>query len=536
MAVPLHVFANHSAIVGRTGSGKSFLARRLVELWLDAGERVCVMDPTDCWYGLRSNVAGDGPGYPVIIFGGAHADVPIGELSGARIAEIIAERNMPAVIVTAEMTGGERHRFMTDFLGSLYRRNKTPIHLVLDEADDVAPQNPLPESRRMLGDVDRIVRRGRVKGFRVTMITQRPAVLNKNVLSQASTLVAMRLPAPQDRKAIEDWIKGQANLDEAKEVLGSLSKLDRGEGWVWAPDEGVLTCTKFPMIHTFDSMRTPEYGKAVGEPTTLAPVELDDLIALMQATHETASDAGYETHAQTEQRGYERGLAQGRLEQAEWRHRAEAAMQAALGYLVPYSAELPGGGRVIDVKEPASVIIDALPQTTGAYAAFPPTRPEPAPDAEAALPTSAAKMLTVLSRGLKMTWAQTATLAGLKARGGSFNTGRKALRDSGYIIENSDGVEATAVGIRAGGGAQPKPDNPSELLNWWRSALPTTPGRMLEQLCRQDGKWVRKDRLAGFLGVQPRGGSWNTALSTLRQNGLIEIKGDQVRAHGDLCG
>ena len=60
-----------------------------------------------------------------------------------------------------------------------------------------------------------------------------------------------------------------------------------------------------------------------------------------------------------------------------------------------------------------------------------------------------------------------------------------------------------------------------ELVAWWRSALPRTPGRLLDQLHRQD-KWVKKERLAEFLGLAARGGHWNAALSMLRRNSLIE--------------
>jgi DNA helicase HerA-like ATPase len=105
---------------------------------------------------------------------------------------------------------GQRHRFVTEFAEALYRDNRAPLHLVIDEADEFAPQNPLPETKRMLHHVDRIVRRGRVRGFRVMLITQRPAVLHKNVLTQANALIAMRLTAPQDRKAMQAWVEGKA--------------------------------------------------------------------------------------------------------------------------------------------------------------------------------------------------------------------------------------------------------------------------------------------------------------------------------------
>ncbi len=419
------------------------------------------------------------------------------------------------------------------------------------EADDVAPQQPLPENRRMLGDVDRIVRRGRVRGFRVLMISQRPAVLNKNVLSMASVLIAMRMPGPQDRKAIDAWIKGQAAGDEAANVMATLPGLQRGEGWVWAPEQGVLERTKFPMIRTFDSMRTPEIDEEVVEPTGLAPVELGDLRALLQAEDETAgqpqngrSSTDPQAMQEAEQRGYDHGLRDGRLEgmseiaeaTSAWRREIAAAgralaekAEAGIGlYLPPPDAQMSAepAGRELPVGKAPSRAISAPPAGNGAVAA--PVRLSPAEGG--GLPTGAAKLLAVLARGMRLTWGQTATLAGLKARGGSFNTSRKALRDGGYITEDGDLIAATERGFEAAGGRIETPSTPEELLSWWRSALPTTPGRVLDQLHRQSPKWVRKDRLAEFLGVAARGGSWNTALSILRQNQLIEVKGDQLRS------
>jgi uncharacterized protein len=56
---------------------------------------------------------------------------------------------------------------------------------------------------RVLGEVDRIARRGRGFGFRLISITQRPAKLNKDVLTQLSTVVALGVISPQDRDAIK---------------------------------------------------------------------------------------------------------------------------------------------------------------------------------------------------------------------------------------------------------------------------------------------------------------------------------------------
>lgn len=96
---------------------------------------------------------------------------------------------------------------MTDFAERLYHKNRQPLHLVLDEADAFAPQRPMKGQERLLGAIEDLVRRGRARGIGVTLVTQRAAVLNKDVLTQAEVLVALRTIAPQDREAINAWIR-----------------------------------------------------------------------------------------------------------------------------------------------------------------------------------------------------------------------------------------------------------------------------------------------------------------------------------------
>lgn len=288
--IPDQAMAQHMAILGKTGSGKTYAAKGLVERLIEAGRRVCVLDPTDAWWGLRSGTDGVRPGLPVVIFGGDHADVPITEHAGAAMGELIAGSDFPSIISLANTTLGERHRFVERFAESLFRCNKRPLYLVIDEADEFAPQSGPPGTERMLGAIDRIVRRGRIKGFRVMMITQRPAVLNKNVLTQANTLVAMRLPSSQDRAAVEAWVKGQADESQAKDMIKSLASLQRGEGWVWAPEINVLERTKFPTISTFDSSRTPDDGEPVKSVEVMRAVDVAGITKAMADAIEAAKD------------------------------------------------------------------------------------------------------------------------------------------------------------------------------------------------------------------------------------------------------
>lgn len=278
--IPTVALTHHVAIVGKTGSGKTYTAKGVVEDLLKKGRRVCIVDPLGVWWGLRSSGGGVKAGLHIPIIGGDHADVRIGVESGTALGKMIAEGRFASVVDTSEFGITERKRFMTDFLTALYKHNRSPIFLVLDEADELAPQQPMPDSRTLLNRTSQIIQRGRVRGFRVTMITQRPAVIHKNVLSQLGTLVAMKVTAPQDRKAIESWIEGNADKTEAKEVLTSLARLGVGEGWIWYPAADYLERGKFPMIETFDSSRTPDDDDEPAEPrrhTRLSKGDAEDL-------------------------------------------------------------------------------------------------------------------------------------------------------------------------------------------------------------------------------------------------------------------
>lgn len=288
MSLPIEALKSHIAILGKTGSGKTYTARGIVEGLLRDQKRVCIIDPTGAWWGLKSSADGDSAGFPVVIFGGEHADVPINEHAGSALGELVGSNNLPCIIDLSGTMLAERRRFMTAFAEHLYRTNRQPLHLIIDEADEFSPQDGAKGAEHLTGHMDRIVRRGRSRGFRVMLITQRAAVLNKNVLTQCNTLIAMRTPAPQDRAAVKAWITGQADEEEGKAVLGSLSKLNRGEGWIWAPEQGVLERTQFPENTTFDSGRTPDDGEAIESPKTLAEIDLTSITTALEAATQEA--------------------------------------------------------------------------------------------------------------------------------------------------------------------------------------------------------------------------------------------------------
>jgi DNA helicase HerA-like ATPase len=233
------------AILGKKGRGKTFTAKGLVERLLHMQRRVLVLDPLSVWWGLKSGADGKSPGFPVPVFGGPHADIPLHDAAGPVIAELIVTTGTSAVLDMGQMRKAEQARLVADLLDYLFTHNRDPLWLVLEEADAFAPQQPMGELTRVLGEVDGIARRGRNFGFRLISITQRPAKLNKDVLTQLSTLIALGVTSPQDRDAVKAWVDGNADREQAKRVYESLARLPVGEGWIWAPDHDLLKHVKF---------------------------------------------------------------------------------------------------------------------------------------------------------------------------------------------------------------------------------------------------------------------------------------------------
>jgi len=275
--IPESALDQHIAILGKTGSGKTFTAKGITEHLLTRKRQVCVLDPTSAWWGLRLGADGKSRGFNVVLLGGKHADIPLAERSGAAVGRLVTQQRASVVIDTSGMTVGEYTRWFIDFAQTIYTTIRDPLHLVIDEAHYFMPQGKAPDvdAGRMLHAGNRLMSGGRSLGIRGVMITQRPAKFHKDSLTCADTLIAMRLIAPQDRAAVKEWVDGAGDADQGREVLNSLAQLQRGEGWVWYPEGGHLQRVKFPNIATYDSSATPKHGE--GSAPTVRQIDLAEV-------------------------------------------------------------------------------------------------------------------------------------------------------------------------------------------------------------------------------------------------------------------
>lgn len=561
--VPDAVRAMNCVVVGNTGSGKSAAARAaFVEPLLQAGRRVCIIDPTGIWWGLRFMPDGS-PGMKVAIIGGLHGDAELDpDLDdGAALAEWIGIHDLPVVIDLSEMLIGDRHRFAEHFFQALYKHNRRPLHLIVDEADEFGPQQPLPETRRLLHQFDRIVRRGRVRGFRVMMITQRPAVLHKNVMSQARVMVAMQLLASQDRDAVLGWIKGQGDVAAGKEVLNTLARLQLGEGWLWAPSLGILNRGRFAMFRTFDSSRTPGDDELAIEPPAKLPrllYALDPLLAHLAATRKPPEPGGTKP-ARSKRRKSEpmsstvQAIAGDELERARQEAhaagRAEGIVDASRELLLRFQPQLSelharleqGLSQLSELlaglKGPAPQSLTAEAESAG-FAAYqrepvdrlgrPRERVAQLAPARASNPgqhAAATRLLQALARypHRPLSWLEVCIVAGMSHGNGYFYGGRKYLIDGKLALDNGAGAIATARGIdQVDVRYRGRPVGLDDILQTWLPNVKAPGGEMLRAIAERPQRGISLNDLAAKIKRKPGNGYWYGGVKALRRAGLIE--------------
>lgn len=292
MAFPLpeKALAMHTIALAKTRAGKSSVLRLIVEHGLDQGRPVCIIDPKGDWWGIKSSANGKQAGYPVVIFGGEHADVPINEHAGAHVAELVATGNRPALIDLGGWMPAERTRFFIAFASTFFRMTRGARWLVIDECHNFAPQGKVldPDSGKMLHWANRLASEGAGKGVTLFSASQRPQKVHKDYVTSHDTLIALRSVHPLDRAQVKDWMAG-VDPKKAIEIDGQLATLDRGEAYVWSPEAKFgPKRLQFPLFSTFDSFAAPKGDEHIAKLKGWAAVDLDDVKAKLAVVVEEA--------------------------------------------------------------------------------------------------------------------------------------------------------------------------------------------------------------------------------------------------------
>lgn len=535
------------AILAKRGSGKTYTGSVVTEEMLKAGMQVIVIDPVGVWWGLRASADGKKEGLPIVIAGGEHADLPITPKSGELLAEAVVEGRMSIVIDLSLFRKGEQVLFMTEFAETLYRKNRQAVHLMLDEADAFAPQRPMPGEQRMLGAIEDIVRRGRARGIGVTMITQRPSVLNKNVLTQIEVLVALRLTAPLDQKAIDEWVKTHAEEGQREEFMASLPSLDIGTAWFWSPGwlNGMFKKVQVRKRETLDSSSTPKAGEKSKTAAVMANVDLEALRERLAATTEQV-ESNNPKELKQRIKVLEQQLAD-QKQQVQVKIVKEPSItpqqMATLRRNIPpimnllqelYDIATKQPPIAVNVPEQPRIIYNNKGEIAGVVAPVTGGKPTISVGTSGnSLGLAERKILSTLAQYPQgRTLKQVAVITGYASKGGGFRNALSSLRVKG-LMQGTDILQPTDAGLKAIRGHYEELPTGQELVNYWKGKLGKAERSILDVVVSAYPNELTLNEIASDAGYESSGGGFRNALSRLRVLELISGR-DRIVANDNF--
>lgn len=183
-----HAVSHHMALLGVTGSGKSFLAREIIKELTKDTKIVCV-DFTGEWKKELEKVS-----LSVAILNKDNIDA---FLSGTDKIGIV---ELPTMSNTVEVIGATEKLFeaIFNFAKKKYdEQTPTKISLVLEEAHTIVPEEKFLgvnnwDSKAIVNKMGQIALQGRKYGIGLLVIAQRTANVSKTVLTQCNTVICFQ--------------------------------------------------------------------------------------------------------------------------------------------------------------------------------------------------------------------------------------------------------------------------------------------------------------------------------------------------------
>ncbi len=574
LSLPLDAITQTFAILGIRGSGKTNTAVVMFEEMVKQGDQCVVLDPTDAWYGVRSSHDGKSPGLQVYVFGGEHGDLPLEGTYGSQMADFVIDSCASVIFSLRHLSMADQRRFAADF-GERLRflkakpENRNPLQIFLDEAEEFVPQNIResdPNTARMFGAYNRMVRRDRNLGLGITLISQRPQSVNKEPLSQIETLICHRLLHKLDRKSVkESWVEGHDTAGIGEQFLDSLASLERGDVWVWSP----FWLDIFKKIHirhreTFDSSATPKTGERQKVIKVRAEVDLDVLrqklsetidkakandptylkrriLELEKALKSQPSTTAAPSSAELD-KAYEAGrrdlLTQVKGVRLQLERDAEKFSAASTkqtfqdlpNFFVAIFARMKeiAAGLPLDSSSPPlpQRALPSMATRTPLQISRPARTPLPS-NGDTSLTGPESKIMRALGELLSIgkdrpSKNMVAAWAGYSPVGGAFGNPIGALRSKGLIDYPAPGTVMLTDAGRAAVGPQDPPDQ-DEI---WRRIEHTCTGpeqKILRALLDNAGHdEISKEHLAEKAGYSPIGGAFGNPIGALRTKGLLD--------------
>ena len=232
-------------VTGKSGSGKSNSASVIAEKILDRGYSLLAVDIDGEYYGLKEE-------YEILHVGAdEECDLRVGVQHAEKIAELALGQNVPIILdISSFLDESDARELLTEVTKQLFvkgKKMKQPFLMLVEEVHEYIPEGGgIDECGRML---IKISKRGRKHGLGIVGISQRPADVKKDFITQCDWLVWHRLTWNNDTKVVSR-ILGSEYADE-------IEAMDDGESFLMTDWCESIRRVQFERKRTFDAGATP---------------------------------------------------------------------------------------------------------------------------------------------------------------------------------------------------------------------------------------------------------------------------------------
>jgi hypothetical protein len=251
-----------TCVIAQSGAGKSWGIAVLCEHLCKSYIGFCLIDTEGEYFSLRDR-------FPIIWIGSdedCDFDIETVDLHTVMRDAILSSRHI--IFDVSEVDMRVKATALVNILYELESELRKPYLLIVEEADKFIPQ-----SRDSIKMIEEISRRGRKRGLGLLVATQRPSLVQKNVLSQCNNQIIGKLTIDNDLKAVAHFFDSRKEVEE-------LITLNPGEFFVMGGLVSEKTLMKFGLRETKHRGVTPQIipgrPKEIEEPvpvqTEAAPI------------------------------------------------------------------------------------------------------------------------------------------------------------------------------------------------------------------------------------------------------------------------
>jgi len=232
-------------ITGKSGSGKSNTASVVIENLLSNNFPVMIVDTDGEYYGLKETFE--------ILHAGAddECDIQVSPEHAERLASLALEQNVPIILDVSgyldEDVAQELLLETTRHLFAKEKKLKKPFLMLVEEVHEYIPEGGgVGEAGKMLIKVGK---RGRKHGLGIVGISQRPADVKKDFITQCDWLTWHRLTWGNDTKVVGRIL--------GSEYASAIEEMDDGEAFLVTDWSDHVRRVQFHRKETFDAGATP---------------------------------------------------------------------------------------------------------------------------------------------------------------------------------------------------------------------------------------------------------------------------------------